>query len=750
MEGYLHRDGRNFLDKGDLSGQDDDDSEEDTIAAPSFDVTDEVYETEWERQYTSTREEEEESHFYTGEGGSESPSAQHLDSEAGHREKSKEMKLSVRQMNRNRQVLRRLRSIQYPDGLIPVSNIQPDELASTRSSNTESRGKNAKDLVTIDLLQQLETEVTMWKNLARSFLPSDLRPDIPSEVQCSKSKLFFVEKLQEWRPLVKRFDTLFFFFAKQLSKLLLRWQDVRLRQATAFVTEAKRVTGLALDDSEDMTGSWFQQERPETTGDLPGSAKSVMSVFDRAKLWNQYFDKRTTFINDQFKQDFAAALTKVCPSFTIFFYKSYSSCQLFHGKSVISPSQVRVEFSRELNEFLQHECQVNGLQQQSAALDFNQIEHQLEETCPYLPDGTPPLKIDDVEPRPYHHNMKYYLATVLGQETLLHHDPSHILNKQHVTQGELLQVIRNLPDKLDKNGTMPDIQGSVSFYGGQESLRPFLSGLPFNSMGFCQSRDKISFDKDLGLLSKFQYYLQQLRNPSIMKSRTVNKRKKSSLPRQEVSHALPNEEEVEEFMETTGGDDQEAQKWNEEFISNAGEGGGGRGLNATAEKSSDRRHRRREHLEFLRRFYTSSSESEEEEIHSACSRRDGKRDALKKKKRERCLDLIREPLQHAYLDRERTVIRKSFPDDKPSSISLDYLSFLLNYTDLDNLRVVHLVLYPARPYLNDFMKRMLQKRWDIRHDSKKKLLATSLKVCGNGSYGFSGKVLFCLIVFFLF
>ena len=712
-------------------------------AAYMNDAEDEIYETEWNVSRPDNNN--------AGSDGDSVMNSHALGAASEDDVNNAEVKLSVRQLNRNRRILRQVRSLQYPEGLCREEPELPPVQKTTRH------------LLNKAILTDLEGEVISWKQLAMSFLPSDLRRSAPGTAQFSRVIDLVHEKLDQWKHRVHRFDTVFFLFAKQLSKLLLRWQEVRLQQAASFVRQCRKLHGFSLDGYDYDTGKCWQDSDSDSgssTTDGQSDKQSVpdgLSLISRANTWNGHFQTRQTFFQDLFKTSFAAALSKVNPSFAIFYYKSFSSCELFHTCKVPSPRQYRVDISNDLNDFLRYECRLDT--EARPDFDFAKLEDTLEIVKPYRPDCTKPVALRDLEPYPYQHSLKYYLATTLAEETLLHHDESHILNKQQVSQGELFQLIRNLPDKLDKENGLPEIQGTVSFYGGQEKLQSFLSGLPFNAMGFCQSRDRIDFDKDLGVLAKFQYYLQNLKNPTIQKKKGQNPSAEGGEKEDQGQNEPGSSGEVDQVKPAlnknaslSGLNNDEEESVDDEF--SVEDHGGSRyqfqdcvavtetGLAASAENEhhpqKKAKNRRRERVEFLRRFYNTSSDSEDDEVQKSCLSHDQKRDEVKVKKSKRCMDGLRPQLQHAYLNRDRTVVRKSFPEDRTSSISLDYMSFLLNYLDLDNVKVVHAVLYPARPYLNGFINQILQSRWDIRNQPSKRLLATSLKVCGNGIFGFSG------------
>lgn len=425
---------------------------------------------------------------------------------------------------------------------------------------------------------------------------------------------------------------------------------------------------------------------------------SQMTFVDSMKSWPVEFviehaikidmteQNSETQVLDRYKSQLCQFLTKVHPNVLNFYYFALSECELFHIDRPPSSSCLREKITKGYETFMQ-QCSP-ATRPWSCSLEERWIKLK------------PDIKVCSFK----HKGIKEYLAEFYPIQSLFSNDVGDLFNSQKVTQGEIVEIAKKMPflpsrsSKTDRTN-MSDYVAFVSLVGGQEGYFSSYSGLPGRAQGYCQSRQKIDLERDIGLFTKYQMeynYLSDLSESNAGSSsstddeQTTKKRYVESYLKKSEKRKLMNyltEECRRELQEPSHG--------------------------STTKCFYD--------LEMQRAM-----------------KKDKEKDAIKLQKQKKCQENIRTHFETKYFNPSRTMLRKGFSETATTTLSLDYLSFLVRHRGFQNFTIKHLVVYRRRPYLDNFLNDLLQRRWDLKkQDFNQSLLNTCLKLFLNGSYGYS-------------
>ena len=322
------------------------------------------------------------------------------------------------------------------------------------------------------------------------------------------------------------------------------------------------------------------------------SSNNIVERAHELDLLDYNFETRRL---DNFKKRISKCLSKVNPGRILFYYDSVSECYLNCClKTTPKPYLVRDDY-------------INKMKSYFSDVDVPSSFFELldNKTRKLVRDG----KI--VQPLSKHSSIKKYLSECHSHDSLCNEVPGNLFDREFVTQGELVALIRDeIPNMLDRGKCAPFI-GFVTLEGGRERKDCYLSGLPGNCFANCQTRDTLNYDTDVGEFTKYQ-----------------------------ASKNLARITQSEDIAD----------------------------------------------------------------------------------------DNISHFLNKKYLESERSVMRLGFPAEKCSTISFNYMSYLLRHRKLSGFKIQHFILYRCKDYISPLIRSMLNERWAIRKQNDKKLLSTCYKL----------------------
>jgi hypothetical protein len=102
------------------------------------------------------------------------------------------------------------------------------------------------------------------------------------------------------------------------------------------------------------------------------------------------------------------------------------------------------------------------------------------------------------------------------------------------------------------------------------------------------------------------------------------------------------------------------------------------------------------------------------------------------------LDLTKQVLEKQAKQRELTVLKRSYPTHRLTTMSIDQLRFHVQLRGLRGIRLVMVVLYEQRDYLYPFIEGLLKRRHVLKKQGcpHQKLASGVLKLICNSSYGY--------------
>ena len=428
--------------------------------------------------------------------------------------------------------------------------------------------------------KMLYTEFKKFKKLFLFLLPSDMLPIDFEEYLSSISFVIreFNSRLTIWSGSKSHFNILMRGCVFCVTKAWKRYKEIRKNITEEFLL------------SRNMTLSMFNSN-------LDGALELDSLDYN--------FDTR--FLDD-FRLRVSKVLTKVWPEKLIFFYHVVSECNIIDTLGNVPKPQVSRRFLLDRLQNFMKSCKVHNKPLQEI-LHFKTRQLIKEEKI--------------IMPKGIHTSVKEYISRCYPESSLLNEVPGKIFDREKITQGELLKLLRsNVPNMLDRNKSAPYI-GFISFEGGNEKETMYLSGLPSQSFGNCHSKSTLDYEKDVGDFTKFQ-----------------------------VSKHLGEEND----------------------------------------------------------------------------------------------NSIKSFLSGKYLKKDRSLMRRSFPKDRCSTVSFNYMAYLLKHRGLSGIRIQHVLIYRCKNYLTPMIRTMLNERWTIRGDKSKKLLNTCYKLFLNsGKYIERAIMIFCYI-----
>ena len=605
----------------------------------------------------------------------------------------------------------------------------------------------------------LEKEIRHLQVWADFFLPRDFRygteDDGPGFPAASSAMDALIDKCHDFVRLGCPVSELCFGVCLAILQLVDSWLDLRRDCLRAILAQAGSLEGPGAD--LDVQGAGLA---------YPIDAELMVDFAERIDQ-SLYTDENTQR-GDRFKRELARDLTRASPGQLKFFFTTFSECELFHVRHCPIPAVIRQQFLRQLGEFLRASCHdldlAGGGGGGGPALDN---EHWINS---YLFDlSSASLTESSQPPQLQHRSIKSYLAQCFPLDSVVNMDKDFILNRNRLTQGEFTRYIcRRIPNLLDQK-FQADLAGVVSIVSGRTDASPLSSGLPRSHWGFCQSKSRITYES-LGNFTRFQSFLSQSRvyeredrmaaeeemevdddgagashHSMINNNNNNNNNNYSHSDRSsdddpdltsDPDSSLSRRKLTRDRARQAQRNAREARRQRRDLIAQVqmtrpGQGGRRPGLITPSAEAdpADPGH-----------VYLSSSAGEnedEKELIRKINRRDKARDEDRASRRKVYDKYFKPSLVKKLGDRERTLLKNSFDDDKCSSLSLIYFSFLVNFCGLHGFKIMHAALFFNKPYLNEYLYKIVNARWNIRHDPQMALKSMVLKTVRERGEGMS-------------
>ena len=621
---------------------------------------------------------------------------------------------------------------------------KPVQLQTRKRQQPATRGKKLKESYWL-LLEKEIRNLQIWADF---FLPRDFRDGMDGAGFPAGSSLdALVDKCHEFVQLGCQLKELCFGACLAVLQLADLWLDLRrdclLDILAEGGTKGRPGTGL------DVHGL-----------DYPVDAGLMLDFAERIDV-SLYTDEKTQR-GDSFKRELARDLTRARPCQLKFFFTTFSECELFHVRHCPDPANIRLQFLRQLGEFLTASCHDLDLAGDGPAQDN---DHWINS---YLFDLSSSMTVTNHPPQLKHRSIKSYLAQCFPIDSVVNMDKDFILNRNRMSQGEFTRYIcRRIPNLLDKK-FQADLAGVVSIVSGRTDATPLSSGLPRSHWGFCQSRSRITYES-LGNFTRFQSFLSQTRvyeNEDKLHEKVKEEENDSCPPPapataaaaqvdDDVSGPLAPSSSSSSSSSSHAEDDDDltsdrdavlrrrklskkrasqqerslaqARRERRNLIDQVTRRGGQRRLMTPiflTPEDANNCDRATGHV------YLSSSEGEnddEKELIRKINSRDMAKDEDRAARRKVYDKYFKPSLVKKLGDGERTLLKNSFDDDKCSSLSLIYFSFLVNFCGLHGFKIMHAALFFNKPYLNEYLYKIVNARWNIRHDPQMALKSMVLK-----------------------